>query len=57
MPKITKITETDNGFSFEREIVDHNEKKSSAKISIPYPEVVKRNLIGKKLKITIEVIE
>ena len=57
MPKKTIIIETENGFSFDRVLTDHNPKSYQAKISLPYPEVIKRDLVGKKLKITVEVID
>jgi len=46
----------ENSFYFQTRVSEYQPKKSSAKISLPFPEVRKRNLQDKQLKITVEII-
>ena len=57
MVRTIEVIETEKGFEFDGKIVGFNKLKSDAKISVPFKEVLKRKLLGKKLKITIEIIE
>lgn len=56
MPKLTKINRGENQtFWYEAKINRINDKKSYAFLPIPYREAIK--LKGKKLKITVEILE
>ena len=57
MPKYIETHDTEEGFWYIAKIDSYNEKNAKARISVPTKKVKEMNLLGKKLKVTIDIID